>query len=177
MDISVQRALSVSFTKVEYGGWGPSLWRRGHELRFEHEKYEVLRWTPSGIFGRGIRELSGWRKFGVLLYCYMSIQALETRVCSMKETRILGMLMLLSMVLEHIQRVTSPSEGEKGLVSGVLFFFSCLFLFALTSRMPWICIPIGLSNLTWEQVFGCIILEIPTLIPARQNNHQKKGLY
>lgn len=151
--------------------------RGGLELGFECEKYEVLRWTPSGVFGRGIRELSAWRRFEVPFYCYVSIQALKTKVCNVTETRTLGMLMLLSMVVEHIPGVSSPSEGEKVLVGGVLSFFGSLFLFALTSRMPWIRIPTGLSNLMWAPVFGHIILEIPKLIPARQNNHQKKGLY
>ena len=42
MGISIQRAVSVSFTEVGYGVGGPRLWKGGHELGFECEKYDKL---------------------------------------------------------------------------------------------------------------------------------------
>lgn len=39
-------------------------------------------------------------------------------------------------------------RGREGAGGWSSLFLSCLFLFALTSTMPWICIPTGLSNVT-----------------------------
>lgn len=66
------------------------------------------------------------------------------------------------------------SEGHVTLLGELFFFKVCTLPFTITPSISWIHIPVCFSNLTWKLVLGDIIVEIPKLIPAWQNDYPKK---
>lgn len=70
--------------------------------------------------------------------------------------------------------LSNPSEGEEGLLGELFFFKVCTLPFTITPSISWIHIPVCFSNWTWKLVLGDVIVEIPKLIPAWQNDYPKK---
>lgn len=127
-----------------------------------------------------------WWRFGGISYYFKAVQVLEMRACKGRQDK--NLLVLLSSfgskkcseghvtLKKKRSSPNNPSEGEEGLLGELLFFFKvCTLPFTITPSIPWIRIPVCFSNLTWKLVLGDIIVEIPKLIPAWQNDYPKKG--